>query len=442
MRALTLASVLVVSLCVAPPAMADLFTVTIVRTDGGGDLAVGQSFTYDIRGTLTNTDPNFGLAFFAYNLEATGPSAITLGDAIVQSGGPEMSTFEQPLGYSVMFNGQVDGDNLIQAGGGQNTIDNVPSAPPNLDFPSEEPVAGVGHGSGVVLHRGTFTIPGGTEVGEYTLQIMADSLFANVLDGELVLDGPDPVVAVATNIGDPLTFTVASTQVPVLIHQAEDGPRSSPCTGYVDPRFDSDNGKVANLCFTVWDEDGGQYVSDEIVMVFDQQVRDAGGEALTTEAFSVEVTGGTAPGVASVDHVMDGGLHIVTIRLDGPIPVQEWTTVIAGVENFSGNPIASNGNQGIGIVEPDRIDIACLPGDVDQSLAVTPFDNIRAQQKFRDTCANEVNCPICSGLLKGYDIDRKGSFTPIDLIRLQQLLLHTGNSTEAWNGKAMNNPQP
>ena len=63
MKALTLSSVVIASLCVAVPATAaDSFTVDIVRTDGGGNLGAGQSFTYDIKGVLTNTDPNLSFS--------------------------------------------------------------------------------------------------------------------------------------------------------------------------------------------------------------------------------------------------------------------------------------------------------------------------------------------------------------------------------------------
>lgn len=439
MKALTLSSIVVASLCIAGSAMADSFTVNIVRTDAGGNLAVGQSFDYEIRGVLTNTDPNFGLAFFAYNLEVTGPSAITLGDAIVQSGGPETSTFEKPLGYSVVFSGEAIGDILSQAGGGQNTIDNSFAAS-GLDFPSGEPVGNIGHGAGVVLHQGTFTIPEGTASGEYTLQIMAGSLVANMLEAAPA-EGPDPVVAVATVIDAALlTFEVGIATIPMLVHQSEEGePQSSPCSGYIDPRFDSSNGTDVDLCFT--SKIGSDFIPDEIVMVFSEQVRNAGGGALTAEAFTVEVTGGAAaPGVASVNAVMNGEFHVVTIRLDGPIPVQEWTTIIAGVENLAGSPIVNNGNQGIGVFETDRIDITCLPGDVNQSGNTSPFDLIRAKQRQLGTCGG--SCPECSGALLGYDIDRKGNVSTIDLVFLKQLFLNSGNSTREWNGAILNNDQP
>lgn len=439
MKALALSSVLVASLCVTGPARAiDTLTVNIDRTDGGGNLAVGQLFTYEIHGQLTNTGPNFGLAFFAYDLEVTGPSAITLSDAIVQSGGPDVGKFDREFGgYSVDFDGTVDGDTLSQAGGGQNTIDNVPDEPPNVPFPSGEPVANIGHGAGVVLHLGRFTIPAGTADGEYTLRIIPGSLYANVLDAPPAV-GADPVIAAETTIGNPLIFTVQSdAAAPELIHQADEGPRSSPCSGYIDPRFDSSNGTDVDLCFTSWN--GSEYVPDEIVMVFSEQVRNAGGGALTAEAFSVQVTGGIAPGVSSVNAVMDGDLHIVTIKLDGPIPVKEWTTVIAGVEDFGGNLIASSGNQGPGVAEPDRIDIACLPGDVNQNGSTSAIDLVRAKQRQLGTCNS---CPECSGALLGYDIDRKGSVSPVDLARLKQLFLEAGNASRVWNGQFIVPAQP
>ena len=130
MKTIALASVLFAGVCVARPAVAvDSFTVDIVRTDGGGALGWNGSLTYEIRGILTNQS-NDGLAFFTYDLRVVGPSSINLSAAIVQSGGPAMSTFEQPLGYSVDFDGTAVGNELHQAGGAQNVIDNDPNASP------------------------------------------------------------------------------------------------------------------------------------------------------------------------------------------------------------------------------------------------------------------------------------------------------------------------
>lgn len=354
-----------------------------------------------------------------------------------------MSTFEPPLGYSFDFNGTTVGNELHQAGGAQNVIDNDPNASPFVAFPSGEPVGNVAHGAGVVLHQGTFTIPAGTTDGTYTLQIIANSLFVRVLDAPPAA-GPDPVIAVDANVGASLTFSVLKDVVaPVLLHQPAEGPQGSPCTGYIDPRFDSSNGIDVDLCFTAWN--GSAYIPEEIVMVFSEQVRNigaGGGTSLTAAAFTVAVTGGVARGVASVNDVMVGNDHVVTITLDGPIPVQEWTTITAGVEDLAGNAIASSGNEGPGVVESDRIDIGCLPGDVNQSGNTSPLDLIRLKQKIEGTCSGEESCPECSGLLLGYDIDRKGAFSPLDLIRMKQLMLFTGNATRVWNGQLMTSAQP
>lgn len=236
----------------------------------------------------------------------------------------------------------------------------------------------------------------------------------------------------------------ADTVRPTLVHAAEGaGPRSTPCSGYIDPRFDSDNGVDVNLCFT--SQVDGAFMPQDIVMVFSERVRNAGstsGDALTVDAFSVAQTGGgVAPTIAAFSTTMNGDLHVVTLTLDRPITGQEWTTIIAGVEDLCGNPIASNGNDGPGIDEPDRIDIGCLPGDVNQSGNTSPFDLIRAKQKILGTCSPS-GCPECSGEVAGYDISRNGSFSVLDLLRLKQLFLNSGNSTRQWNGQQMNHPRP
>ena len=115
------------------------------------------------------------------------------------------------------------------------------------------------------------------------------------------------------------------------------------------------------------------------------------------------------------------------------------TTIIASnVFDAKGcNSIKSAGNQGPGVDEPDRLDIAFLPADVDQDGMVAPVDLLR----FRQIQSGVFTPP--KGLPEDFaDTNRDGAVEPLDLLRFRQLLFGTGNATTAWTGKTLNASQP
>lgn len=192
--------------------------------------------------------------------------------------------------------------------------------------------------------------------------------------------------------------------------------------GYIDPRLESSNGTALNRGL------------DRVTLQFNEQVFAVGGGPLAADSFTVTQTEGAAPTVLAVNTADNQTVEIV---LDRIISLKEWTTVIAHVEDTAGNPIASLGNLGPGVNEPDRLDVAFLPGDIDQNSRVQPLDLLRFRQFLSGVFANPQGADADYA-----DIDRNGAVAPLDLLRFRQLLAGTAPATQAWNGQQMNHPRP
>ncbi len=218
---------------------------------------------------------------------------------------------------------------------------------------------------------------------------------------------------------------IAIDPAPVVLQEA-DRPSECDCahSGYIDPRRESDNGVDLNQGIT------------EITLCFSRPVWAIGGGDLTADAFDVRETGGgTPPGIVNVIALNDTR---VTVTLDRPIALREWTTIQAHVEDECGNAIMDSGNQGPGVDEPDRVDIGFLPCDVDQSGTVSPLDLFRFRQFVNGIAAPDV------GLLTEFiDTDRDGTLTPTDLFLFRQLINGVSPpATMPWAGASMNSPRP
>jgi hypothetical protein len=103
-----------------------------VRTlSNGGSLihvAPGATVTYSLQGELSD-GASAGLALFTCDLSFTGGPLIPLG---VPSSAP-MDNFNTPKGFvnPTGFGGSLIGGNIVQVGGGQNTIKNAVAPTPN-----------------------------------------------------------------------------------------------------------------------------------------------------------------------------------------------------------------------------------------------------------------------------------------------------------------------
>ena len=133
----------------------------------------------------------------------------------------------------------------------------------------------------------------------------------------------------------------------------------------------------------------------------------------------------------------------VVLTLSGPIPVQQWTTIVADVRSIATKRsivewAENGGNGGKGVDEPDRMDIGFLPCDVDQSLVVGPFDLLR----FREY-VNDVIDPPQGVEIDYIDTDRSGVIGPFDLSAFRQLLNGVSPpATRVWDDATMQSPRP
>lgn len=208
---------------------------------------------------------------------------------------------------------------------------------------------------------------------------------------------------------------------PFVVHDG--GTTTAPFSGYVDPRSESDDGVTPNLGL------------DSVIIRFSEPVTAVGGGGLTPASFVVTGTGSEHPVVTGVDAAKN---PVIALSLSGRIPLQEWTTIAAVVEDLSGNAIESAGNQGPGANEPDRVDVAFLPGDIDQSGVVNPLDLLRFKQ-----LVNGLVSPDEGGVADFIDLDRSGTINPLDLLRFKQLINGVSPpSTRAWAGESLNHPRP
>lgn len=438
MRASALVAIVVSCCLVGVAGAVDTFTVDIEAiVDSVPVLSVDvpvddPTATLQIVGQLSEAGNN-GLAFFAYGLRVTGPRAVTLETAAtfdpplpgVQSG---VVRFHQPLGFSMipggedLFNGVPIGDTLEQLGGGQNTINNDPLQAPGVPWPSGPVEEWIGHGDGVVLHEFALTLPPEVQVGEvYTIEIIPDpdGVVANTMKDPTGDNPPKWTVQQAdTVIGTSVAITVVTAEIFEVLHTAP-----TTCTGYLDPRLESDDGVNPNLGI------------DRVTFVFSGEARAVGGGALAPGSFIVRETGGgLAPGVLDVT----GDGITVEVVLSRAITLQEWTTIEANVESArTGTLIQNNGDQGPDIAETDRIDVAALPCDMNQSGG-SDLDDLAYLVSYLTGGESEP----CGDLMY-FDTDRDGVMPePQDLLRFRQMMAGTSPSTQVWSGATMNSAQP
>ncbi len=202
---------------------------------------------------------------------------------------------------------------------------------------------------------------------------------------------------------------------PTIVHT-----QSSPMSGFIDPRAESDDGINLNLGI------------DSVSIKFSEPVKDIGnleGGGLTIDAFAVATESADQIEIIGIDTSQN---PLIVLQLSGPVPVGEWTTIRATVEDFLGNRIENIGDLGPGTDEPDRIDIGFLPGDVDQNGTVDPLDLF----EFR-SLVTQGSSAGQAHLLDIADINRNGSIEPMDLFRYRQLLQGVSPATQAWSGATL-----
>jgi hypothetical protein len=215
----------------------------------------------------------------------------------------------------------------------------------------------------------------------------------------------------------------ANVEVPLLDIAPPKIIAAVPHSGYIDPRMESSDGVHLDLGVT------------RVELVFSEAIRTIGGTPVTAEAFAIRETGGgEAPEIVGIETEDD--LH-VTVLLDRPITLQEWTTITAVVEDMAGNSIVDLGDLGPDIDEGDRVDIGFVPGDISQDGDAQPVD----LSLWRQMYFNQV--PPIQGAVELYiDTDRNGAVQPRDITIYIKLLLGNSPATQRWLGQGMNNPRP
>ena len=189
-----------------------------VETIGGqnavGQLSAGDVIEYRVVGTLSPDTGHLGLALAGFNLVYSGGD---LAQANTPSVVPEpagtcvsaMGHFVKPFGITnpAGYSGTIIGGDLVQVGGGQNTIKNVDSA----DFPTGSVVTGVAQIGGcgpAILVTGSLTIPAGATDGQ-VFTLTSTELFANVIaPGQTGAEEFWATIEANEGTSTPLTMTV------------------------------------------------------------------------------------------------------------------------------------------------------------------------------------------------------------------------------------------
>ncbi len=182
-----------------------------VQSNGHSTISAspGAQVRYEITGVLSD-DANQGLGLIGLTLVFDGGD---LTQADEPQGEPTpgcdnpMINFTKPWGITnpAGFGGTLIGGDLVQVGGGQNTINNTPD---NADYPIGPVLLGVAQPSGcgpAVLVTGALTAP--VEAGTYTLA--AIDVFAIVILEDATGDPYWAVGAAGNGTNSALTITVS-----------------------------------------------------------------------------------------------------------------------------------------------------------------------------------------------------------------------------------------
>jgi len=206
MKRITLLALLIVTVCAVHDSAATTFTVEIAATSGT-TVGPGLSVSYEITGLLSD-DGNLGLALFGVDLQTNTnvPQPST-------TEGPSMGSFVKNEGITnpAGYGGTPDGDDLLQIGGGQNTIGNDPNDPNLPAYPGGVVVTGIALGTPVVLATGSVTAP----MSEGAYDVSLANPFASVLVENM--GSYYRVEAATASVGGSSSFQVNVVTTPSLI---------------------------------------------------------------------------------------------------------------------------------------------------------------------------------------------------------------------------------
>lgn len=355
-----------------------------VQTAGGDstvDVAAGGTVDYRVTGILSD-DLNEGLALVGFNLVFDGGDLV---QADTPVGGATclnpMPSFVKPDGITnpAGFGGTVIGGDLIQVGGGQNTIKNTAD---NADFPIGTVLTGVAQPAGcgmAVIATGSLTVPGGLADGTYHL--MLQDLFANVIRES---ETGEPFWATeAAGVG-----AIANLTINVV---PEDGciiTSTFPPNCAIDAGYDLDPAAPATLFG--WNS-------------VDITVTDCSAQGITAADFTVS-TDPVLP-APTITSVTDDGADTATLHLSGPISPGGWTCFA----HSAGGEVC----------------LGYLPGDVGGDGASTAADVLELLDDLNGVRLPPLEQWQC-------DADRSGICNPADVLGVIDLLNGAG-PLEPWN---------
>jgi hypothetical protein len=384
---------------IASPALASTLNLNVkstVNNTNAVTVGPGAAVGFKVEGVL-NDNLNEGLALVGFDLHLTGAggsgqtplpaNAVVAPSGTVSCANP-MRAFVKPEGITnpAGYGGTLIAGDLVQVGGGQNTIknsvDNPACAPNCAPFPIGTPILGVAQpavcGTAVVA-TGSFNAP--ATPGVYTLQVLNG--FANIIkDGEVLANAFLATEAAGINVTGSLAITVGGCSGITA---------STPAKCSVDARRPHAPNQPAT----------GQTASSMVLTMNNCGTASAGD-------FSVACTpaGAPCPTVSTVQNAANS----VTVNFSTPIPAGKWTCV---------THTASNTKSCIG----------SLPGDTSGNRTTAPADILDLIDHLNGIRVPPLAVDHC-------DMDRSGLCAPADIISLIDMLNGT-NGFIVWNGKTL-----
>jgi hypothetical protein len=347
---------------------------------------------FQVEGILSD-DLNEGLALVGFDLHFTGGAlasdtiavpvgAIACGNPMPAFVKPDGITNPDPAGYRGTL---ISGD-LVQVGGGQNTIknsvDNPACAPNCAPFPIGAVLTGVAQPAvcgTAVIATGSLTAPAAN--GSYQLQVL--NLFANVIkDGET---GATFFATVAAGQGTNTPLTINVNVAPC------GGFTSTPPNCAIDarqPHLPGNSGALQG-----W---------NSVAMTFDAGCNVTGAGP---GDFTIACTpAGACPTISNANAVG----QTVTVALSSVIPAEKWTCITHTATTKT-------------------VCLGSLPADANGSRTSAPADILDIIDNL-----NGVRVPP----LQPYqcDLDRIGGCAPADILT-EIDLLNGANGFLVWNGK-------
>lgn len=357
--------------------------LSVQSSDGLSEISVtaGATVNYKITGVLSD-DLNEGLALFGLDLVFDGGDLIQADSplGVVDCLNP-IPNFVIPEGITnpAGFGGTVILGDLVQIGGGQNTIKNTAA---NADFPIGTVFLGVAQPvvcGEAVLVTGTLTAP--AIEGTYNLTIPLTSVFANVIrQGELVEN-----LFLAT---DPAGVGTVSNLIINVNAPSCSITTATPSNCAIDARYPNDPGNAA-IVFGL-----------DSVDIFVDGGCDAA--SLLMGDFTVTSTAGVAPTITGIVP----GDGTATLQLDAPIPLSAWTCFALGSSQSC---------------------VGYLPGDVLGDGTSTAADISGLIDNLNQIISLEMwQC----------DIDRSGECTQADILAgINEL--NGGGELDPWMGATL-----